>query len=85
METGISPDAQFTSRRNVTSLAARVLKNGDRRWKSWLRGGEQENMGRNQPTESNIYTGDEHHDETNMGHNQGIVTQSGEQIKSHTK
>jgi hypothetical protein len=42
-------------------------------------------QGRNQPTESHIYTGDEHHDGTNMGHNQGIVTQSGEQIKPHKK
>jgi hypothetical protein len=40
---------------------------------------------RNQPTESHIYTGDEHHDETNMGRNQSIVTQSGEQIKPHKK
>jgi hypothetical protein len=35
-----------------------------------------QNRGRNQPTESHIYTGDEHHDGTNMGHNQSIVTQS---------
>jgi hypothetical protein len=41
--------------------------------------------GRNQPTESHIYTGVEHHDGTNMDRNQGIVTQSGEQIKSHKK
>jgi hypothetical protein len=44
-----------------------------------------QNRGINQPTESHIYTGDEHHDETNMGHNQSIATQSGEQIKSHKK
>jgi hypothetical protein len=44
-----------------------------------------QNRGRNQPTESHIYTGDEHHDGTNMGRNQGIVTQSSEQIKSHKK
>jgi hypothetical protein len=31
MKTGSSPGAQFTSRRNETSLATRVLKNGDRR------------------------------------------------------
>jgi hypothetical protein len=28
-----------------------------------------QNRGRNQSTESHIYTGDEHHDGTNMGHN----------------
>jgi hypothetical protein len=44
-----------------------------------------QNRGRNQPTESHIYTGDEHHDEINMGHNQSIVTQSDEQIKPHKK
>jgi hypothetical protein len=44
-----------------------------------------QNRGRDQPTESHIYTGDEHHDVTNMGRNQGIVTQSGEQIKPHKK
>jgi hypothetical protein len=44
-----------------------------------------QNRGRNQPTERHIYTGDEHHDGTNMGRNQGIVTQSGEQIKLHKK
>jgi hypothetical protein len=42
-------------------------------------------QGRNQPTENHIYTGDEHHDRINMGHNQGIVTQSGEQIRPHKK
>jgi hypothetical protein len=35
-----------------------------------------QNRGRNQSSESHIYTKDEHHDETNMGHNQSIVTQS---------
>jgi hypothetical protein len=30
-----------------------------------------------------IYTGDEHHEGTNMGHNQSTMTQSGEQIKPH--
>jgi hypothetical protein len=44
-----------------------------------------QNRGRNQPTESHIYTGDEHYDGTNMGHNQSIVTQSGEQIKPNKK
>jgi hypothetical protein len=44
-----------------------------------------QNRGKNQPTEGHIYTGDEHHDGTNMGHNQNIVTQSGEQIKPHKK
>jgi hypothetical protein len=33
-----------------------------------------QNRGRNQPTESHIYTGDEHHDGTNMGHNQSTMT-----------
>jgi hypothetical protein len=36
------------------------------------------NRGKNQSTKCHIYTGDEHHDETNMGRNQSIVTQSGE-------
>jgi hypothetical protein len=49
------------------------------------KGNSSQNRGRNQPTDSHIYTGDEHHDGTNMGHNQGIVTQSGEQIKPHKK
>jgi hypothetical protein len=44
-----------------------------------------QNRGRNQSTEGHIYTGDEHHDRTNMGRNQCIVTQSGEQIKPHNK
>jgi hypothetical protein len=44
-----------------------------------------QNRGRNQLTESHIYTEDEHHDGTNMGYNPGIVTQSGEQIKPHKK
>jgi hypothetical protein len=44
-----------------------------------------QNKGRNQPIKSHIYTRDEHYDGTNMGHNQGIVTQSGEQIKPHKK
>jgi hypothetical protein len=44
-----------------------------------------QNRGRNQPTESHIYIGDEHHDKTNMGHNQSIMTQSDEQIKPHKK
>jgi phage/plasmid-associated DNA primase len=44
-----------------------------------------QNMGRDQPTESHIYTRDEHHDGTNMGRNQGTVTQNGEQIKPHKK
>jgi hypothetical protein len=44
-----------------------------------------QNRGRNQPTESHIYTRDEHHDGTNMGRNQSTVTQSGEQIKPHNK
>jgi hypothetical protein len=44
-----------------------------------------QNRGKNQPTECHIYTGDEHHDGTNMGHNQSIVTQNGEQIKPHKK
>jgi hypothetical protein len=44
-----------------------------------------QNRGRNHPTESHIYTSDEHHDGTNMGHNQSIVTQSSEQIKPHKK
>jgi hypothetical protein len=44
-----------------------------------------QNRGRNQPTKSHFYTGDKHHDGTNMGHNQGTETQSGEQIKLHKK
>jgi hypothetical protein len=44
-----------------------------------------QNRRRNQPTKSHIYTGDEHHDGINMGHNQGTVTQSGKQIKPHKK
>jgi hypothetical protein len=44
-----------------------------------------QNRGRNQSTEGHIYTGDEHHDGINMGRNQNIVTQSGEQIKPHKK
>jgi hypothetical protein len=49
------------------------------------KGNSSQNRGRNQPTESHIYTRDEYHDGTNMGRNQGIVTQSGEQIKPHKK
>jgi hypothetical protein len=49
------------------------------------KGNSSQNRGRNQPIESHIYTGDEHHDRVNMGHDQGIVTQSGEQIKPHKK
>jgi hypothetical protein len=37
-----------------------------------------QNRGRNQLTKSHIYTGDEHHDGTNMGRNQSTMTQSGE-------
>jgi hypothetical protein len=48
-------------------------------------GNSSQNRSRNQPTEGHIYTGDEHHDGTNMGHNQSIVTQSGEKIKPHKK
>jgi hypothetical protein len=44
-----------------------------------------QNRGRKQPTESHIYTGDEHHDGTNMGRNQSTVTQNGEQIKPQKK
>jgi hypothetical protein len=44
-----------------------------------------QNKGKNQSTKSHIYTRDEHHDGTNMDHNQSIVTQSGEQIKPHKK
>jgi hypothetical protein len=44
-----------------------------------------QNRGRNQPTKSYIYTGDEHHDGTNMDCNQSNVTQSDEQIKPHKK
>jgi hypothetical protein len=44
-----------------------------------------QNRCRNQPTKSHIYTRDEHHDGVNMGHDQGIVTQSSEQIKPHKK
>jgi hypothetical protein len=49
------------------------------------KGNSSQNRGRNQPTESYIYTGDEHHDGTNMGRKQSIVIQSGEQIKPHKK
>jgi hypothetical protein len=35
-----------------------------------------QNRGRNQTIESHIYTGDEHHDVTNIDHNQSIVTRS---------
>jgi hypothetical protein len=48
-------------------------------------GNSSQNKGRNQSTESHIYTGDEHHDGTNMGRNQSIVTQRDEQIKPHKK
>jgi hypothetical protein len=48
-------------------------------------GNSSHNKGKNQPTESHIYTRDEHHDRTNMGHNQSIVTQSSEQITLHKK
>jgi hypothetical protein len=44
-----------------------------------------QNRGKNQSTESHIYTGDKHYDGINMGHDQGIVTQSGKQIKPHKK
>jgi hypothetical protein len=44
-----------------------------------------QNRGRNQLIESHIYTGDEHHDGTNMSCNQSSMTQSGEQIKPHNK
>jgi hypothetical protein len=44
-----------------------------------------QNMGRNQSIEGHIYTGDEHHDGTNMSHNQSIMTQIGEHIKPHKK
>jgi hypothetical protein len=44
-----------------------------------------QNRGRNQATEGHIYTGDEHHDGTNMGRDQGIVTQSDKHIKLHKK
>jgi hypothetical protein len=44
-----------------------------------------QNRGKNQPTKNHIYTGDEHHDGMNMGCDQGIVTQRGEQIKLHKK
>jgi hypothetical protein len=46
------------------------------------KGNSSQNRGRNQSTESQIYTGDEHHDETNMGHNQSIVTQSANKSSS---
>jgi hypothetical protein len=49
------------------------------------KGNSSQNRGRDQPIESHIYTGNEHHDGTNMGRNQGTVTQSGEQIKPHKK
>jgi hypothetical protein len=49
------------------------------------KGNSSQNKSRNQPTEGHIYTGDKHHDRTNIGRNQSIVTQSGEQIKSHKK
>jgi hypothetical protein len=42
-------------------------------------------QGKHRPTESHIYTRDEHHDGRNMGRNQSIVTQSGKQIKPHKK
>jgi hypothetical protein len=42
-----------------------------------------QNRGRNQPTKNHIYIRDKHYDGTSMGRNQGIVTQSGEQIKPH--
>jgi hypothetical protein len=60
-------------------LAIHKKKNMDHK------GNSSHNRGKNQPTESHIYTGDEHHDKTNMGHNQNIVTQSGEQIKPQKK
>jgi hypothetical protein len=44
-----------------------------------------QNRGRNQPTENHIYTEDEHHDGTNLGCNQVIVTQSNEKIRPHKK
>jgi hypothetical protein len=44
-----------------------------------------QNRGKNQSTESHIYTEDERHDGINMSYNQIIVTQSGEQIKPHKK
>jgi hypothetical protein len=49
------------------------------------KGNSSQNWGRNQPTERHIYSGDEHHEGVNMGRDQGIVTQSGEQIKPHNK
>jgi hypothetical protein len=44
-----------------------------------------QNRGKTQPAESHTYIGYKHHDRTNMGRNQGIVTQTGEQIKPHKK
>jgi hypothetical protein len=49
------------------------------------KGNSSQNRGRNQPTESHIYTGDEHHDETTWVITKAFVTQSGEQIKLHKK
>jgi hypothetical protein len=49
------------------------------------KGNSSQNRGKNQPTKGHISTGDEHHDRTNMGRNQNIVTQSGEQINPHKK
>jgi hypothetical protein len=48
-------------------------------------GNSSQSRGRNQPTKSHIYTGDEHHDGINMDHHQSIVTQSDKQIKQHKK
>jgi hypothetical protein len=49
------------------------------------KGNSSQNRGKNQLIEGHIYTRNEHHDEINMGRNQSIVTQSGEQIKPHKK
>jgi hypothetical protein len=53
-------------------LAIHKKKNVDHK------GNSSQNRGKNQQTEGHIYTGDEHHDGTNMSRNQSIVTQSGE-------
>jgi hypothetical protein len=54
-------------------------------FKKTHKGNSSQNRGKDQPTESHIYTRDEHHNGTNMDRNQGIVTQNGEQIKLHKK
>jgi hypothetical protein len=44
-----------------------------------------QNRGKNQSTEGHIYTGVEHHDRTNMGRNQNIMTQSGEKAAQEAR